>query len=206
MARDLVSITKRSRREKVALHPKAERILVKRNYAPGDHGSSRGGRNKASQYAVQLREKQKVKRTYGLLEKQFARLVVEASKASGVAGETLLQLLECRLDNVIYRLGFVNSRQAARQMVTHGHILLNGQRVDVPSIRVKPGDEISVRPKSKSSALFTGVRETLSYSSLSSSWLSLNTKTLTAKVTGLPTREEIDQTISEQLIIEFYSR
>jgi small subunit ribosomal protein S4 len=205
MARDLSPIVKRSRREKIALHPKAIKGLAKRAYAPGEHGSL-GARVKLSQYAIQLREKQKVKRIYGLLEKQFARVVAEAERRDGVTGETMLQLLERRLDNAVYRLGLATSRQGARQLVTHGHFLLNGRRVDIPSILVKPGDVIEVRPKSVSNEYFKTLKETLGGTAPQIRWLSLDPKKLSAKVTGLPVREDIDIEISEQLIIEFYSR
>jgi small subunit ribosomal protein S4 len=205
VARDTTPIVKRSRREKVALHPKAVKSMVKRAYGPGEHGQS-GMRNKMSQYAVQLREKQKVKRMYGLLEKQFARVVNESNRRAGVSGENMLQLLELRLDNAIYRMGFAISRQAARQLVTHGHFLLNGKRIDIPSIIVKPGDEISVRPKSFTNGYFESLKQTLPTNQPQNRWLSLNATKLTAKVTGLPAREDIDADIQEQLIIEFYSR
>lgn len=205
MARDLVSIVKRSRREKVALHPKAIKALVKRGYAPGEHGQT-GMRHKMSQYAVQLREKQKVKRIYGLLEKQFARLVKESERRQGVTGEILLQLLEQRLDNAVYRAGFAPSRQSARQLVTHGHFTLNGRRVDVPSISVKPGDEIIPRPKSAANGYFKAAAEGIAANQVQHGWLSVDKKKLAIKVTGLPTREDSDPDINEQLIIEFYSR
>ncbi len=204
MARDLAPIAKRSRREKTPLHPKAEKILVKRNYPPGEHGNL-AFRSKSSRYAIQLREKQKVKRTYGLLEKQFARLVAEATRGGGVAGETLLQLLERRLDNAVYRLGFAPSRRASRQMVTHGHFAVNGKRVDIPSLRLSVGDTFSVMPSSAKLVLFQSVSEQLAQTK-ALSWLSLDAKKMAAKVTGLPQREDSDQNITEQLIIEFYSR
>ncbi len=205
MARDLAPIVKRSRREKTALHPKAVKGLTLRNYGPGEHGQS-SMRAKLSQYAIQLREKQKVKRMYGLLEKQFRRLVVEAERRPGVTGDTLLELLEGRLDNVIYRLNWAISRQAARQIVTHGHILLNGRRVDIPSIQVKPGDELSVRVKSASNAYFLALKEELGKNQPTIGWLSLDTKKMVAKVSGAPVRADIAEEINEQLIIEFYSR
>ncbi|HSH31502.1 MAG TPA: 30S ribosomal protein S4 [Candidatus Saccharimonadales bacterium] len=205
MARDLTPIVKRSRREKVALHPKATRAMTKRPYGPGEHGQS-GGRAKLSQYAVQLREKQKVKRMYGLLEKQFLRTVRQAERQAGVAGENILQSLELRLDNAVYRLNFAPSRQSARQLVTHGHILLNGQRVDIPSIRLKPGDTLTVRPKSAANNYFQTLAQALPQNQPQNRWLSLNAKKLEAKVTGLPTREDADADIREQFIIEFYSR
>lgn len=204
MARDMTPIVKRSRREGLALHPKAHKVMVRRKGGPGQHGGAR--RPKPSQYALQLREKQKVKRIYGLLEKQFRRLAAEAERAEGVTGEVLLQLLERRLDNVVYRLHLASSRQAARQLVTHGHIMLNGRRVDVPSIRVKLGDEIAVREASQANTYFQARAEELSGELPSYSWLSFDRQKTRAKVTGLPQREEAEPGISEQLIIEFYSR
>jgi small subunit ribosomal protein S4 len=205
MARDLAPIVKRSRREKVALHPKAVKALTKRPYAPGEHGSL-NARVKLSQYAIQLREKQKVKRMYGLLEKQFAKVVAEAERRQGVTGEIMLQILEQRMDNAVYRVGFATSRRSARQLVSHGHLLLNDRRVDIPSILLKPGDVITVRPKSADNEYFKVLRETIGGNAPQNRWLSLDTKKLTVKVTGLPNREDIDADISEQLIIEFYSR
>lgn len=205
MARDLAPIVKRSRREKTALHPKAIKGLTLRNYAPGQHGQSQM-RQKLSQYAVQLREKQKVKRMYGLLEKQFRRVIAEAERRQGVTGDIMVQLLEQRLDNAVYRLNWAISRQSARQLVTHGHILLNGKRVDIPSIQVKPGDELEVRVKSASNAYFTTLKETLANNQSTVGWLSSDAKKLKAKVTGTPSREDVTEEINEQLIIEFYSR
>ncbi len=205
MARDLMPILKRARREKTALHPKAIKGLVKRGYAPGQHGQS-ASRNKPSQFAIQLREKQKVKRIYGLLEKQFANLVKEAGRRPGVTGDNMLQILERRFDNAVYRLGMAPSRQSARQLVTHGHFTLNGRRVDIPSIQLSVGDEIVVRPKSQKNGYFTALSQELTSRKLEVGWLSLDAKKLAAKVTGLPTREEAEVEINEQLIIEFYSR
>jgi small subunit ribosomal protein S4 len=204
MARDLTPVVKRSRREGMALHPKAHKIMAKRKALPGQ---KQGGRRpKTSKYALQLREKQKVKRLYGLLEKQFGRLVKEAERLPGVTGENLLALLERRLDNVVYRLQIAPSRQAARQLVSHGHITLNGRRVDVPSIRVKAGDEIQVRAASAKNTYFNQRAEQLSEANVELSWLSFDKSKLAAKVTGEPTRDEVDPGISEQLIVEFYSR
>ena len=205
MARNLTPIVKQSRREKVALHPKAVKIMKKRQYGPGDHGPS-AGRSKPSQYALQLREKQKVKRIYGLLEKQFRRVVVEAERREGVSGDIMLQLLEQRFDNAVYRLNLAPSRQAARQLVTHGHFMLNDRRVDIPSILLKAGDVITVRPKSSANVYFKTMAEGLKQNQPSVRWLSLNATKLEAKVTGLPIREDAEQDIHEQLIIEFYSR
>jgi small subunit ribosomal protein S4 len=205
MARNLAPIVKQSRREKVALHPKAIKIMLKRVYGPGQHGPS-SGRAKLTQYAVQLREKQKVKRMYGLMEKQFAKVVKEAERRQGATGDILVQLLEQRLDNAIYRLGMANSRAAARQVVTHGHIMLNGRRVDVPSIVLKPGDELQVRTKSANNAYFKSYSESPNGNVSLPSWLSFDPKKLQAKVTGLPNREDVIEEINSQLIIEFYSR
>lgn len=205
MARNLTPIVKLSRREGIQLHPKAVKGMTRRNYAPGDHGQSR--RSKPSDYAIQLREKQKVKRLYGVLEKQFRRYVHEAERMEGVSGENLLQLLERRLDNTIYRLGIAPSRQSARQLVSHAHIRLNGKKVNVPSISVKVGDEISIKEASLKNTYFKSLAEQLSSdTSTRPSWLSLDPKKITAKVTSLPLRAEQDQDIEEQLIIEFYSR
>jgi len=205
MARDLAPIVKRSRREKMALHPKAIKGLTVRNYAPGEHGQSRL-RNKVTEYGLQLREKQKVKRLYGLLEKQFRRVIAEAERRQGVTGDIMLQLLEQRLDNAVYRLNWAPSRQSARQIVTHGHLILNGHRVDIPSIQLKPGDEFEVRAKSAGNAYFTVLKEELPKNQAEISWLSSDAKKLKAKVTGTPSREDIKEEIAEQLIIEFYSR
>lgn len=206
MARDMTPIVKQSRREKVALHPKAIKGMTRRPYGPGEHGQS-GMRSKLSQYAVQLREKQKVKRSYGLLEKQFVKLVKEAERREGVSGEILIVLLEQRLDNTVYRLGLATSRRAARQLVTHGHFLLNGRRVDIPSIRVKAGDVITIRPKSAANEYFKVALDGLAAASDQNRWISWDGKKQTATVTGLPVREDvIDLDINEQLIIEFYSR
>jgi small subunit ribosomal protein S4 len=205
MARNLKPVVKQSRREKVALHPKAVKAMVKRAYGPGQHGPSQG-RQKLTQYAVQLREKQKVKRMYGLLEKQFAKVVAEATRRQGVTGDIMVQLLEQRMDNAVYRLGMAPSRQAARQVVTHGHVMLNGRRVDIPSILLKPGDVIEVRAKSAGNVYFKTLAETLAGNAGQVRWMSFDAKKMTAKVTGLPSREDVNEEIREQLIIEFYSR
>ena len=208
MARDTSPIVKQSRREGYALHPKAHKILAKKSGIPGQHAHGRQG--KQSLYAVQLREKQKVRRLYGLLEKQFARLMSEADRASGhgiLPGELLLQLLERRIDNAVYRAGFATSRRAARQLVGHGHFELNGRRVDIPSIRLKAGDVITVRPKSTKSGYFTHLSDVTSNSIQGPlSWLKADEKKLKIEITGLPKREEAEADINEQLIVEYYSR
>jgi len=205
MARDTSPIVKQSRREGYALHPKAHKIMARKSGIPGQHAGGRQG--KASLYLTQLREKQKVRRTYGLLEKQFARLMNEATRREGLAGENLLQLLELRLDNAIYRAGFAVSRRAARQLVGHGHFMLNGRRVDIPSIRLKPGDQIVIRPKSAKSGYFSQMDEVVKNTTQQPlSWLKSDTKKLAVSVTGLPLRSEAEQDINEQLIVEYYSR
>ena len=205
MARNLTPIVKQSRREGVALHPKAIKGITKHPYKPGQHGPT-GGRHKPSQYSIQLREKQKVKRMYGLLEKQFAKLIREAERRTGNSGDVMIQLLEQRLDNAFYRLGLAPSRQSARQLVTHGHFMMNGRRVDIPSISLKPGDEFTVRTKSAGNAYFKQLTETLAGNSADVRWLTFDAKKLTGKVTGLPAREDVQEEIRENLIIEFYSR
>lgn len=205
MARDTSPIVKQSRREGYALHPKAHKIMVKKTGIPGQHAHGRQG--KPSLYLTQLREKQKVRRTYGLLEKQFARLMSEASRRPGLSGENLLQLLELRLDNAVYRAGFATSRRAARQLVGHGHFELNGRRVDIPSIRLKAGDVLIVRAKSTKSGYFSQIDDIVNNSVQSPlSWLKSDAKKLKIEITGLPTRDEAEADINEQLIVEYYSR
>ena len=199
------SIVKQSRREGYALHPKAIKAMVKRSSLPGVQGG-RNQRGKASQYSLQLREKQKVKRLYGLLERQFENLMKEANRVEGQSGQNLLRFLEQRLDNAVYRAGFAPSRPAARQLVTHGHFMLNGRRVDIPSIRLKAGDEIVARPHSTSNNYFQRIDETSPVSDISLSWMKVNRKKLSLTVTGEPTREEAEPEIKEQLIVEYYSR
>jgi small subunit ribosomal protein S4 len=205
MARDTSPIVKQSRREGYALHPKAHKIMARKSGIPGEHAHGRQG--KPSLYLTQLREKQKVRRTYGLMEKQFARLMKEATRKEGLAGENLLELLERRLDNAVYRAGFATSRRAARQLVGHGHFMLNGRRVDIPSIRLKAGDEITVRPKSTKSGYFSQIDDVVKNSAQGPlSWMKADTKKLAISVTGNPKREEAEVDINEQLIVEYYSR
>lgn len=205
MARDRSSIVKMSRREGYALHPKAHKVLVKRSGPPGEIGR-RSFRAKTTQYSLQLREKQKVKRMYGLLERQFANLMKEASKSMGQSGSVLLQLLERRADNAVYRSGLAVSRRASRQLVTHGHFLLNGKRVDIPSIRLKPGDKLAVRDHSKKTDYFKRIDDVSPAEGNTPGWLKVNRKKLEIEVTGVPTREEAEPEINEQLIVEYYSR
>lgn len=205
MARDTSPIVKQSRREGYALHPKAHKIMARKSGIPGQHAHGRQG--KPSLYLTQLREKQKVRRLYGLLEKQFLKLMTEAGRQDGLQGENLLRMLEQRLDNAVYRAGFATSRRAARQLVSHGHFMLNGRRVDIPSIRLKAGDELVVRPKSQKSGYFTNLDEIVKESTQGSlGWLKSDAKKMTVSITGLPTRAEAEADINEQLIVEYYSR
>lgn len=205
MARDTQSIVKMSRREGYALHPKAHKALAKRTTMPGQAANSRM-RNKPSQYALQLREKQKVKRLYGLLERQFSNLMAEASRTPGQSGATLLHYLERRLDNAVYRAGFAPSRRAARQLVTHGHFMLNGRRVDIPSIRLRIGDEFELRDHSKTNEYFKKLDDVSPAPSTIPTWISVDRKKTHVKVTNLPVRDDAEPEIKEQLIVEYYSR
>ncbi len=194
-----------SRREGYALHPKAHKYMVKRSTMPGQHGRT-GRRSVSSQYALQLREKQKVKRLYGLLERQFSNLMKEANRKQGQSGEILLRFLEQRADNAVYRAGFAPSRRAARQLVTHGHFMLNGRRVDIPSIRLKPGDVLTIRPKSKNCEYFKNIDDITGKPDVTALWLKADRKKFEITITGVPAREEAEPDINEQLIVEYYSR
>ncbi|MEO8691451.1 MAG: 30S ribosomal protein S4 [Candidatus Saccharimonas sp.] len=205
MARDRSPIVKQSRREGVALHPKAYKIMARKSSIPGQHGQGRRG--KPSQYSIQLREKQKVRRFYGLLERQFSRLMDEATRKAGLPGENLLQLLELRVDNAVYRAGFATSRRGARQLVSHGHFLLNDRRIDIPSIRLKAGDVLTVRPKSTKSGYFSTIKDIHANTVQAPlSWLKGDINKLKIEITGLPARNEAEADINEQLIVEYYSR
>tara|TARA_B100000780_G_C21040481_1_gene417507 strand:+ start:396 stop:1001 length:606 start_codon:yes stop_codon:yes gene_type:complete len=179
-----------------------DKALEKKNYPPGMHGPNKR-RMKQSEYAVQLAEKQKAKYTYGILERQFAKLFDKASRAKGITGETLLQYCESRLDNTVFRLGIAPTRRAARQFVTHRHILVNGELVNVPSYELKPGDVISVREKSKSIPTVTEALETINRSY---PWLEMDKSSYTGKFMSVPAREDIPENIKEQLIVELYSK
>lgn len=178
-----------------------DKDFEKRNFPPGQHGLA-SKRKKKSEYGTQLKEKQKVKYTYGLLERQFRNLYEKASRMKGQKGENLIFLLESRLDNIVYRLGIAPTRAAARQLVTHCHIKLNGEVCNIPSAIVKPGDVISVRERSKSLEVITRSAA----SAARYSWLEFDPKTLTGKYLNVPVREEIPETINEQLIVELYSK
>lgn len=180
-------------------HSKA---LQKKAYPPGQHG--RGRRRKQSEYAIQLMEKQKAKYTYGVLEKQFANLFDKASRRSGITGEILLQLLEARLDNMVYRLGIAPTRRAARQLVSHKHVTVNGEIVNIPSYHVQPGDVVAVREKSKSLEL---ISDSVAANTVQRyPWLEFNKADLAGKMINVPSRDDIPENIKEQLIVELYSK
>ena len=179
-----------------------DKSLEKRNYPPGQHGSSKR-RGKKSEYAIQLMEKQKAKYTYGILEKQFRNLFEKASRSKGVTGEVLLQLCESRLDNMVYRFGLSPSRSGARQLVSHRHITVNGSIVNIPSYQVKKGDVVGVREKSKSLNI---IQEANSKDYPSNEWLSWNKEKLQGTYVNVPERSQIPETIKEQLIVELYSK
>ena len=180
-----------------------DKSFEKKNYPPGMHGNNRR-RRKASEYGIQLKEKQKAKYTYGVLEKQFRNMFDKASRSKGVTGEVLLQLLESRLDNVVYRMGLSNTRAGARQLVTHRHITVNGDIVNIPSYTLKPGESIGVRERSKSLEVITDALSTTRYGS--STWLEFDEASMTGKFLNRPEREDIPENIKEQLIVELYSK
>jgi small subunit ribosomal protein S4 len=180
----------------------ADKSFEKRNYPPGQHGNNRR-RGKKSEYAIQLMEKQKAKFTYGILEKQFRIIFDRASRAKGVTGEVLLQLCESRLDNVVYRLGIAPTRSAARQLVSHRHITVNGGILNIPSCHIKPGDVIGVREKSKS---LTAITHSLERNSAVYEWMTWNGATLEGTFVSTPQRLQIPENIKEQLIVELYSK
>ncbi|NOZ49574.1 MAG: 30S ribosomal protein S4 [Chloroflexi bacterium] len=210
MARYTDSVCKLCRREGMKLFLKGERCystkcaIDKHNYPPGSHGNIRR-RGKVSDYGRQLREKQKARRVYGVYERQFRRYFRQALKVKGLTGATLLQLLEQRLDNVVFRLGFASSRSQARQLVTHGHFDVNGQKVDIVSYSVKLGDVIQARESSRSKGYFKELAEPLA-KHVPPQWLSLDAAALSGSMVALPGRSDIDIPINEQLIVEFYSR
>ncbi|MBQ7896816.1 MAG: 30S ribosomal protein S4 [Clostridia bacterium] len=197
------------RREGVKMFLKGDRCfsdkcaIVRRSTIPGQHGAARRGMMK--NYGLQLREKQKAKRYYGVLEKQFKNYYVKANATEGMTGENLLKLIERRLDNVIYRMGFAESRRDARQLVRHGHFTLNGNKVNIPSLIVKLGDEIAVKENSKSLPKFKSLIENID-NKKNPQWLDVNKTNYTAKVVALPAREDVDFEIQENLIVELYSK
>jgi small subunit ribosomal protein S4 len=181
----------------------ADKALDRRAYGPGQHGPSKRRGGKQSEYAIQLGEKQKAKYTYGILERQFSNLFEKASRMKGITGEVLLQLCEARLDNVVYRMGIAPTRRGARQLVSHKHITVNGEVVNIPSYTLKTGDVVGVREKSKS---LEAIADSLSASSKKYDWLDWDKSTMTGKVLNTPSREMIPENIREQLIVELYSK
>jgi small subunit ribosomal protein S4 len=202
------SVCRICRREGMKLYLKGTRCetdkcaFERRAFAPGQHGQKR---RKDTEYGLQLREKQKVKRIYGLFEKQFRRYFVIASRKKGVTGETLLQLLEQRLDNVIYKMGFAESRNQARQVVRHGQVLVNGKKVDIPSYSLKAGDKVSIREQYKDNVILKKAMEQLQKRGVPG-WLEVDTDTLSGVFKKVPTKEEIALPVQEQLIVELYSK
>ncbi len=209
MARYIGPVCRLCRREGMKLFLKGERCytdkcaIEKRNVPPGQHG--RGRRAKIVGYGIQLREKQKVKRTYGVLENQFRRYFEAADRQRGITGELLLQMLERRLDNVVYRLGFATSRAQGRQLVRHGHFTVNGRKVDIPSYALRPGDVVAVRPPSAQNPTIQHAMEEVKGRGVPE-WLLVDTDGLSARVSQLPTREQINLPVQEQLIVELYSK
>ena len=208
MARYTGPSCKLCRREGKKLFLKGDRCLTdkcavaRRTTVPGQHGA---GRKTVKEYGMQLREKQTARRYYGVQEKQFVNYYEMADKKEGIAGENLLTILECRLDNIVYRMGLASSRKEARQFVRHAHFTLNGKKVDIPSIICKPGDVIALKDKSKASDKFKGLAE-LMETAVVPAWLEVDKENLSAKVAQLPKREDIDFPFEEQLIIELYSK
>jgi len=208
LARYTESVCRLCRRENLKLFLKGERCytdkcaIERRNYPPGQHGQ---GRPKFSEYSIQLREKQKVKRMYGLMESQFRRTFAQAARTKGITGETLLVLLERRLDNVAYRLGFASSRAEARTLVRHGHILVNGKKVNIPSYFVRAGDVVSVRERSRQMTRVLTAMEGAQRRGVPE-WAELDRDTCSGKIRLLPTRSDVTMPINEKLIVELYSK
>ena len=211
MARYKDAVCKLCRREGEKLFLKGERCtspkcaLERRPYAPGLHGRRSQFRRKESNYALQLRAKQKARRVYGVLERQFRRYFREAERLRGLTGTNLLVILESRLDNVVYRFGFAFSRPQARQIVRHGHVEVNGRKVNIPSYLVKPGDIVAIRPTSRKKGMIQDVALDLEHRAVPD-WLSRDETSLSGRVLSMPRREDIDVAINEQLIVEYYSR
>lgn len=207
MARYRGPVGKVSRRLGIGITEKGQRILGKRPFPPGQHGGPAARRRQVSDYGLQLTEKQKARHVYGVLERQFRRLFAHAARQGGVTGDNLLSLLERRLDNVVYRLGLAITRAQARQLVSHGHIVVNGRKTNIPSYSVKVGDMISVRPESKRRTYFKNLVDSGELKGYRApEWLHLQINDLSGEVVALPRREDAEQDINEQLIVEFYSR
>ncbi|MCK4313054.1 MAG: 30S ribosomal protein S4 [Candidatus Cloacimonetes bacterium] len=211
MARYTGPSCKLCRREGTKLFLKGSRCnsdkcsFEKRAYIPGEHGNAKGFRRRLSDYGIHLREKQKVRRIYGILEKQFRKYFKMAARKSGITGENLLQFLECRLDNIIYRMGFAPSRKSARQIVRHGHILVNGRKVNIPSFLVRSEDEISIKEKSRGMTL---IQEAMEASTEVSNyeWFEVDKDQFKGKILSIPTRIQIPLDVDERLIVEYYSK
>lgn len=212
MARYTDSVCRLCRRESVKLFLKGERCLSpkcaveRRAFPPGMHGKKQTFRRKTSDYGVQLREKQKARRIYGVLERQFRRYFEEASRHTGLTGANLLAMLERRLDNVVYRLGFADSRAQARQLVRHGHFDVNGRKTDIPSFQVSVGDVIKVRQVAQSKVYFKDRAQLMQGAARTPTWLKLSFAAMSAEVVGNPAREDVEIPLNEQLIVEYYSR
>jgi small subunit ribosomal protein S4 len=204
MARYTGPKAKKARRFGEAFTAKDAKILTKRNYAPGQHGQSQK-QKRSSEYGTQLREKQKAKWTYGVMERQFRNYFEKASSKKGVTGDALLQMLELRLDNIVYRLGFAETRAQARQIVSHGLIQVDGQKVNIPSYQMKVGQTVSFRENKLKSKYVEDLKQKIK-NYQSQEWIESNTKTLTGKVLSIPTPEQFDNKINTQLIVELYSR
>lgn len=211
MARYIRPVCRLCRREGMKLFLKGERCmspkcaLEHRAYIPGQHGKQAQYRQRESDFGMQLREKQRARRIYGVLERQFRRYFDMASRSRGQTGANLLTILESRFDNIVYRLGLAESRPHARQLISHGHLMINGRRNNVPSTLIKQGDEIRVREQSVQNGYFKTVREVLEKRSLPE-WLTLDAANMAASMASLPTREQIEVPLNEQLIVEYYSR
>jgi len=212
LARHTGPVCRLCRREGEKLFLKGSRCMTakcaieRRPYPPGQHGrDSQFRRGRASDYLLQLREKQKMRRIYGVYERQFSNYFRKAEQGSGLTGSNLLIVLESRMDNVVYRLGFADSRPQARQLVLHGHVMLNGRKTNVPSALVTAGDDVSIRPESTKRTYFKVMRQELDDRQVPR-WLRLDVKSLSAKVVQLPEREDIDVSLNEQLVVEYYSR
>lgn len=212
MARHIDAVCKLCRREGQKLFLKGERCLSPkcaietRNFVPGDHGRKATFRRKTSDFGTQLREKQKARRIYGVMERQFRRYFKEANRRTGMTGATLLSMLESRLDNVVYRLGFADSRPQARQLVRHGHFLVNGTKTDIPSFQSKIGDAVTVRPSSRNSVYFKDRAQLMQSIRNVPGWLNLNLAEMSGSIVNNPSREDIEIPLNEQLIVEYYSR
>ncbi len=211
MARYTGSSCKLCRREGTKLFLKGTRCntdkcaFERRPFIPGEHGSVKGFRKRASDYRIHLREKQKVRRIYGILERQFRKYFKMAAKKSGVTGENLLQFLETRLDNIVFRMGFAPSRKSARQIINHGHIIVNDRKVNIPSFLVKPGDEVIIKEKSRNMPL---IQEAIEASTdvATYEWFDVNKDKFIGKIVSIPTREQIALDVDERLIVEYYSK